>query len=411
MESDPDLTESAEPPPYKRVPRPSVGRGTLILLLIACPSLLVGQEAPPDLAPFHMELPGLYGVSFIQYNRVDGLALSYAFDLRHVEEGALPHLTGQVIWRTARSRFGWSLTVDQTIPGHETTSVGVDLYRQTSTNDGWRIGSYENSIGALLFHDDRRNYFEREGIRLWGEYRPTPTLSIGLEMTWEDLFDLQTTDPFALFGNRFRNNSPIQEDRLRALIGRLSFDTRDNVRFPRQGWFHTLEVERAGGFLGSGFNYWRGWLDLRRYQPVFFRNQLDVRVLLSAPLTFEPFDTPALPSHRFTLLGGLGGLRGFPDFAFQGDGLFVATAEYRHTLPPHPWINPFFFEYNLVLFLEAGSIHEPGRGYDNPAVDVGIGLGGLNVFSYLGIYLAQKLNRFEDFEDGPRLVIRLDREF
>jgi outer membrane protein assembly factor BamA len=102
----------------------------------------------------------------------------------------------------------------------------------------------------------------------------------------------------------------------------LSWDTRDNIIFPRRGNYFLLRSDFFGKYLGSSFNYSAVYLDLRTYVPVFETHVLAFQVLMRSVTGNAPF-------YGLCNLGGAGMMRGTPSGRWCDYSLLATQAEYR----------------------------------------------------------------------------------
>jgi outer membrane protein assembly factor BamA len=184
--------------------------------------------------------------------------------------------------------------------------------------------------------------------------------------------------------------------------GRL--DTRDvqSPLLPAPGWRFEVEIEGAGGPLGAEVDFVRGLVDLRRYTRLGNDVWWDARVVWMGPL-----DGDGLPPQRKASLGGPGSLRGFPAARFVGEEAFQVSTEARVPLPLFRPLDALFLSWHVVGFGDAAVVDD----YDQWHADVGGGISGINLFSYVGFFVAQRVTDTSEPDDGPRFLVRLRRDF
>jgi len=168
---------------------------------------------------------------------------------------------------------------------------------------------------------------------------------------------------WAVFGGhkKFKPNPLIDEmEELKHLVARVTLDTRNHNRHPSQGWLIQFEGLFAGPDLkndaiiastGALVDFDRYILDIRRYQPLAFGENLDIRLRAGTARGHLPLQ------YRFDM-GGLSSLRGFDYKYFEnGDRLVLANAEYnihgRNSDLRNLW---FFDSFSLILFGDAGLV-------------------------------------------------------
>ena len=130
-------------------------------------------------------------------------------------------------------------------------------------------------------------------------------------------------------------------------MGTLTLDTRDDEAEPDEGWYVQARAEFYGGQVESDYEFDRFILDVRRYQPLSFNENLDFRLRLGTSRN-------ALPSQFLFDLGGISTLRGYPFKAFTGDRMFLANVEYRVRADSRDLPLLFFDTLNLIVFFDAG---------------------------------------------------------
>ncbi len=229
------------------------------------------------------------------------------------------------------------------------TTVGLEAHDLTASEDEWIIPEDENSLAAFLIREDFRDYYKRQGfsayasqqigtLKLTGTYRDVDILSIKKETNW------------SLFGGnkRFRNNPAIDEGRLVSTMASLQFDTRNHPRRPHQGWLIDVQSEFSRQKYHSDFDFDRVIVDIRRYQPVNWGQNLDFRLRIGS-------SRGALPAHYLFDLGGISTLRGFDFKSFTGNRMILGNLEYRLDAGRGRAHDIWFLQpFNLIFFVDSG---------------------------------------------------------
>lgn len=292
------------------------------------------------------------------------------------------------------------------------TTVGLEAHDLTASEDEWIIPEDENSLAAFLIREDFRDYYQRRGfsayatqkvgsLKLTGSYRDADILSLKKETNW------------SLFGGdkRFRNNPAIDEGRLVSTMASLQFDTRNHPRRPHQGWLIDLRSEVSRPSYNSDFDFDRLIVDIRRYQPVSWGQNLDFRLRIGS-------SRGDLPAHYLFDLGGISTLRGFDFKSFTGNRMILGNLEYRldagrgraHDI----W---FLGPFNLIFFVDSGlawfgdDLSAFGKSFDFLTVD--------KLRTNVGIALTDsdgrvRLNfarRTDVGGQGLTITLRLNRDF
>lgn len=277
-----------------------------------------------------------------QYNRVDGVMLEAGLTFRSEEE-FMPEFFVDYGYGFWSKRSKYRLGLKHQLFDYNQLSFGGQVYRQTKTEDEWRCGSGENTIYALLAREDFRDYYEGEGGSIFIEQSLTYDHTFRVDYTIESL-DYLPANPnlWSLFGGdkKFRSNFSSLTDSLRdahlpdyeqdEAVLKLSyiFDTSAD-RFGdlmRKGWYAAVVYEHSSEGLGSDFDYDRLLLELRRYQPLTYRQNLNLRLLYGSA-------TGNLPLHKFYYLGGIRTLRAFDIKEFYGSRMAMANLEYVLDFP------------------------------------------------------------------------------
>ena len=409
------------------------------------------------------------------YNRVEGLPIMFGPIIQTGGSNPL-RLEALAIWRTESGasldtdRMGYQTKIEQFLGGARRFSVGGTLYSVVDPMDRWQVSDLEASLATAVFHDDYRDHFDRTGWSAFAKIEPVRRLEAQVEYRREDYESLPSGDPWALFDQTdlWRAQPLVAEGELSSLGASLELDLRDDSDDPYSGtyarasmrWPMGGELTRpyltgigpAGGpqfggdplptFLPAtdiSTDFTLGFLDIRRYNPVGHRSQLNLRLVAAGNVAEE-----ALPPQFQHALGGLGTLPGFGIFhadcgaragaGFSGDGRFypsygcdrvmLGQVEYRGNLSldfgfgePDYYDDDWWDDVEIdmsptwVVFFDAAQ----GWAYDGNGItgnrdtgrlyDAGVGF----LIEDLGIYAALPLNG--DVEQEPRFFIRLGRRF
>jgi outer membrane translocation and assembly module TamA len=203
--------------------------------------------------------------------------------------------------------------------------------------------------------------------------------------------------------HELRDNPPVDEGDAHAVLLRLERQTRRSAR-TRAGFYHWIELERAGGGLGGDFAYTRALADLRSV----------VRLSPTATLALRAVGgtttTGALPPQKEFTAGGADGLRAHAFAQFRGNQLLLAQAEFTTAL----WrVRPSGFDAGLhaIAFVDAGRAwndagHAWAPGRQHLQVDGGFGLATSE--DNLRVYVARSLQRPRS---GAVISVRFQRPF
>ncbi len=403
------------------------------------------------------------------YNRVEGFPI-YVGPAARAE---LPWgtITGDAygILRTAQrprwdaEHVGYSAGGELRI-GHDrekevAVAVGGRLYDEVASVEPWQLSDGEVGLASFLFHRDYRDYYTRHGGAGYVTLDPTATVSITVSYANEEWGSRATHDPLTIVlnGTRWRPNPQLDDGVFRIAAARLQLDSRNDEDDPWAGWYAFANIERGDGqvrrfgprtgigqaavpLAAGDITYWRGFLDVRRYNRIDPVTQLNVRAVLGGWIGGDQ-----LPLEQRYSVGGAGSV---PGFAFRSDGdpgdprvvdvaacsdrasrpagnpalcdrVALVQTELRHDLPIHlgPWAFGVPNNWAWVLFADAGrgwlvgardgGLHYPASTFpalDTFMADVGIGI----VVDPIGVYIAQAISHAGL---APRLVVRIRQRF
>lgn len=162
-----------------------------------------------------------------------------------------------------------------------------------------------------------------------------------------------------------------------SLIPTFTYDTRDNVFDPTSGWYNSLSIEKAGGFLGGDYDFTKYNLTLRAYLSTdFFKDIFNIGSLKKITdnlskgvLAFRAMGGMAdtdLPSFAAYQIGGMNTVRGYDLGEFSGDKSLVFNVEYRFPLAEN---------FQAVLFVDWGQAWDIEESIDIADLKFGFGVG------------------------------------
>lgn len=263
------------------------------------------------------------------YNRVEGLPVQIGPDIW--TGGSWPlHLQAFAIWRTAAGspfdteRMGYLLRAEQLMAGRA-VRIGGTLRSTVQPIERWSLSDTEATFAAALFHEDFRDYFEREG---WSAYvrvapRGSP-LDLKVEYRDEEHATAGIRDPWTLFdrNNLWRPQPFAAEGAVRLLSATAELDFRRGSDLRTRGWLVRADADhRLRGTLVIPAI--AGALDPVRFDRPFTSARLDVRrfqragrdaVLALRAVGGGALDRRPLPPQFQHALGGPGSLPGYAPF-------------------------------------------------------------------------------------------------
>ena len=341
----------------------------------------------------------------LDYNRVDQLRLGFRGEYGP-SEGLEPRLAARFEYAFGRDRPLYGFQVEQPLVKSGRFALGASFTRRTDHTELQQIQDYENSLALLFGRQDYRNYFEREGADAYAMWRVPDfsTISVHLrEDAWRSLGLLRGTRSWFHTDRALRDNPAIDEGDTRTVTLRLERLAHRSSR-TRAGFYHWLELERAGAGLGGDFEYTRGLADLRSVLRLSPATTLSLRGVAGS--TFAG----TLPRQKEFTVGGVDGLRGHSFAAYRGNHIALAQAEYTVGL----WrIASDLFEGGLhaIVFLDMGRAWSNlDNRFDAPrqSMQADGGFGFSTSEENVRVYLARNLQR----PDSDFVVsLRLQRPF
>ena len=309
-----------------------------------------------------------FSVAF-DYNRVTG-GLAWAGAEVGPRSGWAPRLAvsaGYAFWPEL-----WHYRIGLKRESVEGPLYSLGFHRDTKDDDASIISRNENTIFALLFGLDYRDYYFAQGFSTSAGWAFSERRRASLTYVNEELTELSAhTEQWSLFnGGSFQEN---YETILRTgdttfhadFEGRLTFLKAEVAwELPawasrREGvWGLSLACEVSDDDLGSDFDYTRYGGRLMRVQPTWRRQELRARLAGTA-------SGGQLPATRQLYLGGIGSLRGFDHKEFLGEAAWCLNLEYGWD-----WGN-----VEIFALYDAGQIDPPGSaGAPTVLHDVGLGV-------------------------------------
>ena len=402
------------------------------------------------------------------YNRVEGLPILLGPTYKgRVGRGDLT-ISALGILRTAHG-FHWDaenvghrLSADLRVGQKRGYALGVESFDVVEKVEPWHLTEPDGALSAFFTRRDWFDHFGRHGARAYASMFRSDQASLTLGYGRERWGSRRSRDVFTVLRNdeSWRINPRINDGLVHLVDMNANLDTRNNPDDPRGGWFVNAKYEYGSGefqIAGSRLSspvdaatvdlkYGRAFLDLRRYNRISPKRQLNARLVLGGWVHGDP-----LPLQRRFSVGGLGTLPGF-DFRVLGIGTDVgqcspspdpnplpgrpaecervalAQLEYRHEL-----VSELFDVFNrngirvrgaafrvkpaAVVFVDGGRGWLVGSregdlryrpwslpGFDTFRTDVGIGLD----LGIAGIYVAKAVSAGEE---AANVYIRFRNRF
>lgn len=288
----------------------------------------------------------------VRYNRVEGLFLGLRLTKDEWDSEAIFDLFGHIGYGFAGTRACYQIGIQRPILGRYGPIIGIETHDETVTEDEWFMPTFENSLAAFFIKEDFHDFYRQQGYSAYAIMHISEYLKVAGEYHDEEHFNLKKHTNWSIFGGdkKFRANPAIPELNYKSVVARASFDTRDNHKYPDKGWFFTGFGEFArNDFNDNEVDFDRFILDLRRFQPVSYGENLDFRIRVGSTCG-------AVPEHLRFDAGGFSALRGyeFKEFTDQ-NRMVLGTIEYRIYGSSNPLNNVFgMSDFNFIVFGDAG---------------------------------------------------------
>jgi len=297
-----------------------------------------------------------------RYNRVESVFLGVGSVKKYYWDGEKSwNAFGSIGWgfksHTWRGNLGLSRQFAiLSNEGNSIIELGAEGYSLTDTKDQWIISLHENTAAAFLFHEDFRDYYERNGYTVHvAYYSKHDYLKSELKAAYQaDMYDSLTNRiEWALFGGDklFRQNPAIVPGKIHSVLFSAGVSTVSKTSYGPEGWTLLASTEFAKKSWGGEFDFDQYIFDLRRFQPLDRFDNFNVRLRVGS-------GGGVLPLQRAYELGGVGTLNGFPFKSEIGNRMVLMNAEliingsFLDDLDF--WPTWFFRHFNFLLTSDAG---------------------------------------------------------
>lgn len=341
------------------------------------------SASPPVLAQFSFEqLEDHSGLEFEKpvqffwnprYNRVEGLFLNQGIKVypRSIRNLELYGYIGGGFWNQTDKQFRYSAGMRKDLFDINRLSFGAEIFKKVESEDDWIVGGVENSLAALLFREDYKDYYGTQGLRFYVDHKFKGIHTLRFEFGRRTFDAFKRNIDWSVFGGGFDENpmrpdSFIPEGDEVGIKFITAFDWRDNPIFPLTGWyFEAIYEQTFEDFKTNGL-----FLTLKRFQQTFGNQRFFIRAMVGtrrgdiiyrAPMP-APLEIDRLLEPYSIDLGGIGSLRGFDDKEFSGNRMFMLNVNYLfggdllQKIPLHeaPIFEAFWPTLSLGVFLDTG---------------------------------------------------------
>ncbi|MBN2012836.1 hypothetical protein JW960_26135 [candidate division KSB1 bacterium] len=261
----------------------------------------------------------------VQYNRVDGLRLSYGYQATNL---FIPRsmLGLQAGYGFGDRKWKYRATLLHYPDTRQRWMIEGNAYRTLSFADNYPwMSTGRNTLSSFLFKQDFRNYFYASGATLGISYRMTDHTALKLTAILERETSADNHADFSLLHRKdeFRSNPASAEGMFRGMQAMFSYQT-----FATEFKLELLHSPRE--FFNSDFNFTKIQAQFRQRFSAVGPGQLNG--FLSAGAS-----RGLLPTQHLFYFGGksflhyYGQFRGVEPFAFTGDRMASAVLDY--TIP------------------------------------------------------------------------------
>lgn len=278
------------------------------------------------------------------YDRVEGLSILFGPALTIETPRFALDGSAYLIARTARG-----FSTDEPDGGHDlriATRFGPDkmlglngrLYDLVASIEPWQMSEPEQGLAAFLLRRDYRDYYARHGGEMGASLTLSEKASFSAGYALERWSSVGERNSFTLFREnaRWRPNPTVDEGVFHLFTLNGTFDTRNDEHEPSGGWYLRGSYEHgvsASAVLApreqnpapaifapvpQAVSYGRVFFDLRRYNRISPRTQLDGRIVAGGWVGGDE-----LPLERKLSVTGPGVLPGYEFRETPGGGVDV----------------------------------------------------------------------------------------
>ncbi|NUN70019.1 MAG: BamA/TamA family outer membrane protein [Bacteroidetes bacterium] len=291
-----------------------------------------------------------------RYNRVEGFFFGFGSEKRYFWDGSRK-ITGYGSFGYGFASHKWRLQLglDRQFAASDNVlyEIGGEAHSLTDTQDEWIMPLLENNLASLLFHEDFRDYFQREGFSVHtARYTRDAEVTTMIDVRYlnDRYASLSSGAEWALFGgNVFRSNPGIDAGTMKSVSVSAGVSTVEKYRYRMEGWNLYAHGEYGGNELGGNFDFTQAIVDVRRFQPLSDDDQINLRIRIGA-LQGDTIRQRALQ------LGGANTMPAYGFKEFSGNRMMLANLEYRIS---GELIDEIFFFPNslsLIAFGDAGVV-------------------------------------------------------
>ena len=290
-----------------------------------------------------------------RYDRVDGLFLGLGTEKKFYWDGSRAISGfGSAGYAFRIHRWRLNLGLDRQFAAENALyEVGAEGHSLTDTKDEWIMKLGENNITSILWHEDYRDYFTREGFSVnAARYTKEDDFTSQLRVQYliDDYSSLSKETDWSLFrpSHSFRDNPAVAEGTMHSILGTAGLSTVEGHGRRSVGWNLFASVERAGDQFGGDFTFTEAIIDIRRFQPLSEYDKINVRVRAGS------LEGDYIPQKSFEV-GGANTLPAYSFKEFAGNRMLLGNFEY--VLSGRLMEDEFFWpnSLNFIFLADAGA--------------------------------------------------------
>jgi len=310
------------------------------------------------------------------YNRVEGFFFGFGVPKEFKDSygmGSRLTLYGFSGYGLSNDQFSYRAGLTRKFFGRNSFELGAEIFDLTQSEDLWVIPRNENSIAALLFHEDYLDYYRNSGNSVYAIQNIGRFLNIEGGYVEEKHANMSVEKDWSLFrqSEEFRDNPGVTEGKFK--------NTYLVVRTGRsralRNWDVVLKAEWNSTLFNDEMpNYERYIFSVSRYQPLGRNDDINVRLRYGTT-------KGSTPQQKKFDLGGIGSLRGYEYKEFQnGDKMAMLNVEYTTDGEEIAGLEflPIFDDYLIALFMDAGVVWSDKRDLPERSEfmrNIGVGIG------------------------------------
>ena len=353
------------------------------------------------------------------FSPADGLSPALGYSATIFDHGRFNHtfIEGYASYKFGREEPGYSLGVERPFFGGPRVFLGVETHDVTTSDDLWRLSSFEQAMVSLAFKNSFRDYYRRRGNQVFGVLRPDGHNEFTLMARWDRHEALPNSESYSFFRDEheLRPPLPVQNQRVNAFVVGYTFDTRaltaagSHTTYARHlkdslygygtrvapGLRLEWTSEIAGRALGGDATFDRHIFNARGHVPISRHTLLSMRGLFG-------FSGGTVPVERVFSLGGIGSVRGYSFKEVSGTGMALMNAEYRIHLGSSDGSDRHDAP-NVFMFYDAGRVSGTATSTRwLQGTGVGFGAGGVRIeFGF----------RTDDIPNSRQILVRFSPTF